>query len=418
MSKYGSPTVTILEPIYSWRKSQKDIFQNYPIHLSTDDFLNSYGFYRWHIIRSAYWDGVIDEGFVTDLYCKWRDTSEYFMLDGYDATGDKQLSAFVKASKRGNDVYKALLKKKFKFFDELPPVEFFNDADENKCTSVLFVTLTVDPKKYDLKLAWSIIADELNRFETLLRQKFGTFAKFRVWESHESGYPHSHIVYSFTSKKGIFKVWDHYDKDNNLSWRLIDKDRDAIKHMWSMGNIDVQGVQDTLGALSEVQKYVTKTIWSTKADKTNAMLTLFHKQSYWISTFNPLEQPIPESIQQIKQPFKRMAAVSRYLTTNLKKWAKKDLIGSIWGSQIYLQFYKKLGNETLAEPGCSALVKRLMCNYNIDFPEIVEWRLVGFILGSDIYSFYPKNKNLWSFGVKDPPPELYACINFPDVYER
>lgn len=405
--------------IYPWRRDQKPLTVSYPYGPSKDWFLNSYGAYRWNRIRAAYWDNVIDENFVTDLYTDWRDTSEYFMLNGLDVNDNVQLSAFIKASKRGNDVYKERVRRKFSFFDNLPPLSFFEDDDQTKSTPVLFVTTTVDPKRYSLKEAWVYISEELNRFETLLRQKYGTFAKFRVWEAHESGYPHSHIIYVFHNSP--FTVWEHFNKDNKRSWRISNKDRDAIKNMWRMGNVDIQGVQDTLGALSEVKKYVTKKIWNIKADKTNAMLTLFRKQSYWISTFNPLNQILPEHIARITDIYKRDKATNYYLKIHLPDWAKKDFVGSIWGPEVYLDLYERInerGLDNLDEPGASALVKQAMHNYNIEIPEIVRWEFVGFILGADLFSIYSQNSDVWVFGVKDPPPELYACVNFPDVWER
>ena len=311
------------------------------------------------------------------------------------------------------------VKSKFSFFDTLPPISFFEDEDEIKKTPILFITTTVDPKRYSIKAAWLDISAELHRFETLLRQKYGSFAKFRVWESHASGYPHSHIVYVFHNEP--FTVWEHFDKEGNRSFRIPNKDRDAIKHMWRMGNIDIQGVQDTLGALSEVQKYVTKNIWSDKADKTNAMLTLFRKQSYWISSFNPLNQLLPKRISEIKDLWERHKQTNYYVELRLAEWAKKDFIGSIWGPDVYLEFYEWLnekGMENLDEPGASALVKETMRNCNIEIPEIVRWEFVGFILGADLFSFFPQNNDEWAFGVKDPPFELYACVNFPEIWER
>mgnify|MGYP001229395295 CR=1 FL=1 len=410
------PVYSHVDPIYQWRKRQRDLSESYPVTPNNEWFQNEYGMYRWHLIRAGYWDGIINEDVVTDLFIDWRDTPEYFMLDGEDIEGNVVISAFVKASKRGNDVYKDKVNHKFGFFDRLEPIEFFDDSDKHRSTPMLFVTLTVDPKLYSLKEAWSFIGEELNRFETLLRQKYGKFVKFRVWESHESGYPHSHIVYYF--HKTTFKLWEHWSSAEDRSFRLIDKDRDSIKRMWSMGNLDIQGIQDTIGAFNEVKKYVTKVIWSDKGDKTNAMLTLFHKQSYRISLCDPFNQPLPPDIVNESDLLKRDQLSRLYLSNNVEKWAKKDFIGSVWGVNTYIDFYKRLHeqNETLVEPGLSALVAQTMSNYNIEIPEIVKWRFVGFILGADLFSFLPQNVDKWVFGIKDPPPELYACVNIPEVY--
>lgn len=421
MSRYGPNTYEGADR-YPWRNPQHNLSELYPVSISNDWFQNDYGMYRWHLIRIAYEDGVIDEDYVTDLFRDWRDTPEFFGLEGRDIddfpTGDY---AFVKASKRGNDLYKDRVKRKFDFFDKLPNREFFKDWGR-KTTPMLFVTLTVDPKRYTLQEAWFHISHEFNRFETLLRQKYGYFVKLRVWEVHKSGYPHVHVVYYFN--RHDFEVWEDlvYPEDGSdpkLYHRVHKSVEGSIRNMWSMGtNINIQGVQDTLGALSEVKKYVTKNIWSKKADKTNAMLTLFRKQSYYISLKDPYNQPHPKDIADIDDFFERDKATHMYLGAMVNVWASQDFIGSVWGVDWYLWLYDELHakNETLAEPGLNSLVSETLHSYNIDRPEIHRWVFMGFILGADLHSIYPKFEDDWAFVVKDPPSELFACINFPEVY--
>jgi len=438
MSSYGPRSASVIER-YPWDVKQKNLRDKYPIEVevSKDWFKNAYGMYRWHLIRSAYDRDVIGEDFVTDLYQDWRDTTEFFKIDGENILGEYAgVSAFVKAAKRGNDVYKDRIRKKFSFFDELPPIDFFDDSWGHKTTPMLFITLTIDQKRYSIKEAYDVISQEFNRFETLLRQKFGNFVHFRVWEAHESGYPHVHVIYYFLKRS--FEVWEHWNDPGDESgikqtWRVSNKVRDSIKQMWSMGwNLDIQGVRDTLGAFSEVKKYVTKSIWSSKANKTNAMLTLFRKQSYHISSKNPFTQPFPatqsfpESLIDdtpatdisMKQVLERDMLKNQYLGSMVNVWASYDFIGAIWGVDWYLRFYDalRLKNETLVEPGLSALVTETMHNYNIEFPEIVSWRFVGFVLGSDLEPIFGDLAKSWCFVVKDPPPEVDLCVNLSDVY--
>jgi len=430
MSRYGPDTAVAVER-YPWDVKQKNLNDKYPIEISKDYFKNAYGSYRWHLIRFAYFQNYIDEDFVTTICKEWRDTTEFFKIDGEDIAGNYTgYSAFVKASKRGNDVYKDRVAKKFSFFDELPPIDFFDESWGRKNTPMLFVTLTVDQKRYSIKEAYSVISREFNRFETLLRQKYGNFVHFRVWEVHENGYPHVHVIYYFLKRS--FEVWEHLHDtgdgtDIKQTWRVSNKVRDSIKQMWSMGcNVDIQGVRDTLGAFSEVKKYVTKSIWSSKADKTNAMLTLFRKQSYHISSKNPYAQPLPESFIDdtlateisMQQVLERDMLKQQYLGAMANIWASYDFVGAIWGVDVYLRFYDalRLKNETLAEPGLSALVIETMHNYNIEYPEIVRWRFVGFVLGSDLEPIFGDLAKSWCFVVKDPPPEVDLFVNFSDVY--
>lgn len=396
--------------VNAWDRSQRLINEPYPITPTVDWFKNGYGSIRWWRIRSAYYANCIDENFVTSLYCEWRDTPEYFMLNGIDINSNVVLSAFVKACKRGNDIYINHINRKFGFIDSLEPKHFFTDDLENKYTPMIFVTLTIATKKYSLVDAWNINSHEFNIFETKLRQKYGKFVKFRVWEAHESGYPHCHVVYYFLDRK--FKVWEYFDKDNKRSFRLADKHRKSISNMWSMGNVDIKGVQDTLGAFKEIKKYITKHIWSSKGDKTNAMLSLFNKQSYYVSQFN-YRKHISDKIHS--GALKTVDDISRYIALNIAKWAKRDFIGAIWGVGTYMHVYREL-DEGMAEPAFNALVKQTMCNYNKKFVEIVKWEFVGFILGEYLVPFVKDFDGDWVCMVMDPPIDLMCLVNIQGVY--
>lgn len=508
MSSYG-PLVTLgVKPPPPWKRNQLDLNDTFPVTPSPDWFQNSYGHYRWHKIRAAYFDKVIDIPLVVDIFKEWRDASEFFMLDGYNQDLKHIMSIFVKASKRGNCIYKKLMKQKFSFLDSLPPIHFFCEEWGVKRTPMLFITLTVDPKKYDIDSAYEDIAVQLNRFETLLRQKYGSykcaicghkfvgrkkcpkckaflkdivcvgsFVKFRVWEIHENGYPHCHVVYYFHD--AMFHVFEHFNKKKEgkkqrRTFRIVTKHRDAISKMWPMGQVDIQAVSDTLGAFSEVKKYITKNIWSKKADLTNAMLTLYRKQAYSVSTCDYVKQveklnlsgsikersdevsgeeiSSPSSIsdmikpddeidiimrekdldresawkvhqqrKEIKQLDKIMAKPSRSIKErsneifkHLDEWLRKDFVGSIWGATEYIELYES--RTRLKEPSGSDLVKETMCNYNIEHPEIVKWEFVGFVLGDDLREFLPKFDDDDVFHVVDPPPMLYSVVDMRGVY--
>ena len=101
MSRYGS-SVHTAAPIAPWKREQLDLTDTFPVTPSPDWFQNSYGHYRWHKIRAAYFDKVIDRPMVVDIFREWRDASEFFMLDGYNQEQKHIMSIFVKASKRGN----------------------------------------------------------------------------------------------------------------------------------------------------------------------------------------------------------------------------------------------------------------------------------------------------------------------------
>ena len=374
-------------------------------------------------VRSAYFGGFISDKKVEDLYVEWRDTWEYLWMDGYDPTGNFVKTCFVKSSKRGNDVYKALVKERFSYIDSLPPIFFFDDCHSIKRTPMIFVTLTVDPRKYSKHEAWRSISYELNKFETRLRQLVtywlkkqglqhlkGSFVSLKSFEAHESGYPHIHATYFFHNWS--FIVFPHYRGNEDIEYRLPDKFSKQIQRLWSMGsNVKIQGVQDTLGAFSEIRKYVTKEIFSPKSVKTCAMLWVYRKNSYSLSRCNPFDKKLPKSIVLVKDIFERDRLTREYLSKNIEKWRSNDFIGSIWGAETYLQLYSKKLCGGVAEPTTTDLVCDTMRDYNNAEPEIAFFKFRGSVKRDDLALFFDNLPEKWFLPV-DPPPELMAEMRF------
>lgn len=375
-----------------------------------EDAKNSYGCIRWRKLRALYFSGLVDLPFCVTGYREWRDDREDLWLDAVDAADNVLGSVFVVAAKRGNEWYKERLAKKFSFFEDLPPIYFFNDWWGLKSTPMLFCTFTVDPAlvNHDLDLAWDSSGYERHLFETKLRQEYGRFVKLAAWESHESGYPHMHVVYFFLEYR--FQVWEHFDKKNNKftgnrTWRVSDHVRDKIRGFWGLGsNIDIQGVQDTLGALREVSKYVTKTIWNVKGDLTNTLCSLHNKKIYTLSQCDYVKKrdndPVLPTLKTVEEK-------AQYLNKQVDKWAKRDFIGAVWGVSAYMDFYKKLHekgfNEGMAEPGLSALVKEPLHNCNIDLSRFDRFVFRGSFRHDDLRLFLDLSDDHTNF--KEPPPE-------------
>lgn len=365
---------------------------------------------RWCKIRSLYFNHLVDLDFCVDAFRAWRDDREDLWLDAIDAQGDLMGTVFVAAAKRGNRWYKERLNKKFSFFENLPPIDFFCEDWGHKYTPMLFVTLTVDPDRVggDLDQAWDQIGMELHLFDTKLRQEYGRFVKLRVWEAHESGFPHCHSVYYFLNRS--FEVWEHFDKrkgkfTGNRTWRVSNAARDKLRSFWGLGsNIDVQGVSDTLGALSEVKKYVTKTIWNKKGDLTNTLCSLHRKQVYWLSQNDYVKK------RDGDKNFRNLRTVDEkadYLKSVIPKWAKRDFIGAIWGLESYMDFYKQLHdhgfNEGMAEPGLSALVNQALHNCNNEHPDFDHFEFKGCFRHDDLSVLLPMSDKEVVF--VDPPPD-------------
>jgi len=407
MSRYDPPqnyAVKFRKP--EWEIKQKSLDHVFPILLN-DDWFKEKDQVKWNLVRLGYEDGLIDLDDIVRLYLEWRDTSIYMMLDGLNAKNEFVMSVFVKLAKRGNDVYKKAVKKRFKFLDSLEPIHFFCEDWGVKKTPMLFISFTVDQKKYTIDQAYNQISRYIHLFDTKLRQKYGSFVKFKVVEAHESGYPHNHVIYYFHNKD--FEVFEHITKKTQKrTFRVSNEEKWVIDTMWGMGRmvqygsrlsnvgIDVQGVSDTLGAFSEVKKYITKNIWNKKGNLTNAMMTLYNKQVFWISTSNPFRPS-------------RRGDTFVYEADRLK-----DFVGSIWGFDVYVDQYME-NPEGVGEPKVCDLVSTTMHSCNNEFPEIIKWEFVGTILGSDLKNFVPKFKDESVYHVVDPPTDLYCCVNLIGV---
>ncbi|GAH23644.1 unnamed protein product, partial [marine sediment metagenome] len=87
----------------------------------------------------------------------------------------------------------------------------------------------------------------------------------RSWESTKLFYPHIHLIIGFTDKE--FELFEHKDKYGKIKLRVSDQDRDIINKYWH-SFIDIQGVDNSVGAVEELTKYVTKELNTDKGHKT------------------------------------------------------------------------------------------------------------------------------------------------------
>lgn len=251
---------------------------------------NEYGILRLKAVRAAYFsEGALSLPDVVNCYKEWRDTSEHIILaytEEYDMglgpirTYTEDCYLCIKASKKGNDVYKSLLKKKWRQVQELNDVTFFKENWGVKKTSMLSVTLTYNTSRSPVEAAWITHGEEWHLFLAKLKQEYGDVEFIRVWESGKNFYPHCHAVIVF--KEHQFQVWEQKNNDDSRKWRISDKDTAKIGSFWH-SFADVSAVSDTGLALSHLAKYLTKDLMSEKGDKTNAMTWLFRKQTYAIS---------------------------------------------------------------------------------------------------------------------------------------
>lgn len=339
-----------------------------------DNFRNEYGSIRRKFAYTQYSVGNVNLQGVVDLYKEWRDDHEYFILRKphmiYQETFDRDNVSylgnvgiikeyldgycykFVKASKRGNDVYKYLVKEKLKQLNGLD-ITFFKDNWGDKRTSLLFITLTYDNNRCTDTVAWQNIGEEFHLFCNNLRKRYGHIEFFRTWESTGHFYPHIHVLIGFQKKS--FPVFVHVDKKGKRKFRISKHDKDIISSYWH-SHVDIQGVDNTKDAIKELTKYVTKDLCSEKGDKTNAMIWLYRKQAYGVS---------------------------------------KGFVGLITGHFNTV--------VDLSEPKATDLIKSEMCNCNHDFEK---WEFVGILRGEQL-GFSPE---MWVVDLKKPPPNVVNLL--------
>jgi hypothetical protein len=329
---------------------------------------NPYGSIRWGKVRHLFSKNEIVLPDMVDIYKEWMKDDEYLILRGTKDVIQERLGGlepyitssfvyrFIKASKRGNDVYQYLIKKRLEPLNDLPDITFFKDNWGEKNTNLLFVTLTYDTKRCDEKTAWENIGKDYHLFYTKLRQEYGDIEYFRTWESTGHFYPHAHILIGFKDK--TFPVFIHTNKEGQRSFRIPTHEKDKIASFWH-SNVDVQGVSNTKDAIDELTKYVTKDLCSDKGHKTNAMICLFRRQSYAIT---------------------------------------KGFV-----SLVQNCFAKVTEENRIEDVGNFDLIKDVMCNCN---NEVKDWHFVGVLRGKQL-GF---SGVLWVVDVEKPPPDVLDLI--------
>ncbi|GAI32843.1 unnamed protein product, partial [marine sediment metagenome] len=94
------------------------------------------------------------------------------------------------------------------------------------------------------------VSKDFNRFMAMIRKRYGEVYAVRIWESHESGLVHVHVILLFKSRR--FKTF----KDRGGLIRLTRKDE--LAECWKCGFSDWQGIFDLEGALEYLKRDMTK----------------------------------------------------------------------------------------------------------------------------------------------------------------
>jgi hypothetical protein len=215
---------------------------------------------------------------IVERYVEWVNVIMYMILSCWNGSENEVFA--VKCAKRGNDVYRSRVSRRFAgLCSRAEDLVFFNPKDRGaKKTRALWVTLTNDIKRCSFGEAWRNVGIEFNRFMAYVRKKFGNVSCCRVFESFENGYPHVHCILLFES------TWFSVFRDRKGQFRVHSKK--VIARGWH-SNVDVKGMRSLAGGFSYQKKYLLKNIDAEKADskalKTLALCWAYRKRAFSVS---------------------------------------------------------------------------------------------------------------------------------------
>jgi hypothetical protein len=305
-----------------------------------------------------------DTPISADKWAQYRleTTGGYVYVKGETVFFESELSCWstILLSKRGNKKYIEQIKEKLKPLFLKPSIMFFDSTFGRKVTPMLYTTLEWDSNKYSISEAWRTIGHAFNNYLSKIKQKYGKIEFLRVWQTHESGYPHIHMLIYF--KKKSFEVFEHTSKKGKRSFRLPYNGQDLkfLKNSWKYGYSDYIGVDDTKEGLKDLLKYITRDLKGGKSDLTNTMVWIYGKQAIGIS---------------------------------------KNFMSEIWGSD----------DIDLTDPGLFDEINSIKCNSNMELLRIEVFPAIPQDLLD--YSYQPTIFNYAD--LPDPPPNV---VNFLENY--
>lgn len=217
---------------------------------------------------------------IVENYKQWASEATYMILSKWNKVEWKNDVFAVKCAKRGNDVYKMRVKRRFSgLIGKTDNLSFFNPKERGeKTTCALWTTLTYDTKLCSYKEAWEQIGIEFNSFMAHVRRNFGKVSCCRVFESFENGYPHIHCILLF--QEYTFQVF----RDGKGQFRVHEKD--TVAEGWH-SNVDIKAMSSLSGGFSYLKKYLLKGIDIENADskglKTLALCWVYRKRAFAVS---------------------------------------------------------------------------------------------------------------------------------------
>ena len=221
-------------------------------------------------------------------YCSIPTVYEKVKRDGtYEILGI--LYRFVRASKRGNEIYNYNTTERFKEIESrIPSLDYFDtshkyDTKIKRETSALFISLTYDQSRISWREAWQSVSHDINLFRAKVRQEFKSqISSIRCFESQKNGYPHIHLLIFFKDYKFRVHFKDSSKKGKKGKWRIDYKIMKRLASFWGFGFKDVSGVYNSTKAFRYIGKYLFKTLasWGKEDKLTLALCWYFRKRSF------------------------------------------------------------------------------------------------------------------------------------------
>ena len=150
-------------------------------------------------IRRDFSSGYVNVDEVTESYEEWFKQIFYILLYRFNRTTGNYEYSYFRGKKRGDLKYSYIISRKFDVLKKFgKKLVFFPKKTHGfvKGSALLF-TLEYNANKISRSEAWQKVGVDFNRFSSRLKHKYGKISIIRVWEAHESGYPHCHVLVIF-----------------------------------------------------------------------------------------------------------------------------------------------------------------------------------------------------------------------------
>jgi hypothetical protein len=242
-------------------------------------------------IRDSFISGELSLLGIEARYVSWVNRPSYALLSRVIQSVGKKLRRkkvdteyrLLRVSKRGDRQYSRRILGKFKRLERISKgFTFFDYRGVNVSGSALLMTLEYNANECSLASSWLNASRDFNVFLSRLRKRYGQIFNVRVYESHESGFLHIHVLLVF---KHVFQGYRQRGK--GFIFRVKGEDFAFLKGCWNKGFSDIQLVNSFQGGLRYLSKYLLKSTCietaNTKGLKTLTLNWVFHKRAFAFS---------------------------------------------------------------------------------------------------------------------------------------